>query len=81
MNINPTNIRFGIKSVKTIRENGILFETGSEEERNTLSSEIINKLGEGLEVIQHKLRKLSLITQNVANEITTKNSNHQNSKQ
>jgi len=73
MNINPTDIRVGIKAVKTIRENGILVETGSEEERNTLISKIINKLGEGLEVIQHKLRKPRLIMYNVPNEITTEN--------
>jgi hypothetical protein len=37
MNINPTDIRVGIKAVKTIRVMGILVETGSEEEKNTLS--------------------------------------------
>jgi len=73
MNINPTDIRVGIKAVKTIRGNGILDETGSEEERNTLSSEIFNKLGERLEVIQHKLRKPRLIKYNIPNEITTEN--------
>jgi hypothetical protein len=73
MNINPTDIRVGIKAVKTIRENGILVETGSEEERNTLISKIINKLGEGLEVIRHKLRKPRLIMYNAPNEITTEN--------
>jgi hypothetical protein len=46
---------------------------GSEEERNTLSSEIVNKLWEQLEVIQHKLRKSRLIIYNVPNEITTEN--------
>ena len=73
MNINPMDIRVGIKAVKTIREKGIIVETGSEEERNTLSSEIVNKLGERLEVIQHKLRKPRLIIYNVPNEITTEN--------
>jgi hypothetical protein len=38
-------IRVGTEAVKTFREKGILVETGSEEEKNTLSSEIINKLG------------------------------------
>jgi len=64
-------IRVGIKAVKTIREKGILVETGSEEEKNTLSSEIINKLGERLE--QYKLRKPRLTIYNVPNEITTEN--------
>ena len=73
MNINPTDIKVGIKAVKTIRERGILIETGSEEERNTLSTEISNKLGEKLEVIKHKLRKPRLIIYNVSDEITTEN--------
>ena len=37
MNINPMDIRVGIKAVETIREKGILVETGSEEDRNVLS--------------------------------------------
>jgi hypothetical protein len=73
MNINPTDIKVGIKAVKTFRERGILIETGSEEERNTLSKEISNKLGEQLEVINHKLRKPRLIIYNVSEEITTEN--------
>ena len=73
MNISLTDIRGGIKAVKAIRVKGILVETGSEEGRNTLSSEIINKLGKRLKVIQHKLRKPRLIIYNVPNEITTEN--------
>jgi uncharacterized protein YjaZ len=66
MNINPKDIRVGIKAVKTIREKKILVETCSKEDRNILNSEIINKLGERLEVIQHKPRKPRLIMYNVA---------------
>ena len=73
MNINPTDIRVDIIADETIRVKEILVEMGSEEEINTLSSEIINKLGKRLEVMQHKLRKPRLIMYNVPNEITTEN--------
>jgi len=69
--INPTDIRVGIKAVKTIRDRGLVIETGSEEERNILSTEISNKLGERLDIIQHKLRKPGLIIYSVPDEITT----------
>jgi hypothetical protein len=38
--INPTDIKVGIKAFKTLRDRGILIETGSEEEINLLSSAI-----------------------------------------
>ena len=44
-NINPTDIKVGIKAIRTIREGRIIIETGSEEKMNKLSSEIDNKLG------------------------------------
>ena len=71
--INPTDIKVGIKAVKTIRDRGLIIETGSEDERNILSTEISNKLGERLDIIQHKLRKLRLIIYSVPDEITTEN--------
>jgi len=52
---------------------GILIETGSEEEMNKLITEIITRLGEGLENIKHRLRKPRLIIFNVPTEITIKN--------
>ena len=73
MNINPTDIRVGIKAVKTTRDRGIIIETGSEEESNTLSSEISSKLGEQLEIMKHKLRKPRVIIYNVSEEITAEN--------
>jgi hypothetical protein len=44
-----------MKAVRTIRDRGLIIETCSEEERNILSKEISNKLGERLDIIQHKL--------------------------
>ena len=71
--INPTDIKVGIKAVKTIKDKGLLIETGSEEERNILSAEISNKLGDRLDIIQHKLRKPRIIIYNVPDETTTEN--------
>jgi hypothetical protein len=59
------DIKVGIKAVKTIRGKGLIIETGSKEERNILSTEISNKLGERLDIIQHKLRKPRLITYSI----------------
>ena len=71
-NINPTDIKVGIKAIRAIRE-GRIIETGSEEEMNKLSSETDNKLGELLEVTTHRLRKPRLNIYNVPEQITTQN--------
>jgi hypothetical protein len=71
--INPTDIRVGIKAIRTLREGRIIIETGTEEEMNTLSMEIDIKLGERLEVTRHRLSKPRLIIYNVSEEITTQN--------
>ena len=71
--INPTDIKVGIKTVKSIRDMGLIIETDSEEERNILSTEISNKLGETLDISQHKLRKPRLIIYSVPEEITVEN--------
>jgi hypothetical protein len=73
MNVNPTDIKVGIKAIKATKVKGILIETGSEEEINSLSLEINSKFGEGLEIIKHKLRKPRIIMYNVSKEITTEN--------
>jgi hypothetical protein len=68
--INPTDIKVGIKTLKTLRNGRTIIETGSEEDTNSLSSAIITKCGEQLEIIKHKLRKPRLIIYNVYVEIT-----------
>jgi hypothetical protein len=72
-NINTTDIKVGIKAVRTIKDRGILIETGSEEDINSLSSEINNKFGDRLEIVKHKLRKPRIVIYNVSEEITTEN--------
>jgi hypothetical protein len=69
---NPTDIKVGIKTFKTLRDGRILIETGSEEEINSLSCAISTKCGEHLETIKHKLRKPRLIIYNVS-EVTIEN--------
>jgi hypothetical protein len=72
-NINPTDIKVGIKAVKILRNRGIIIEADSEEGINSLSSEINTKLGERLEIIKHKLRKPRLIIYNISEEVTPEN--------
>ena len=74
--INPTDIKVGIKAIRTIRDGQIQIETGSEEEMNTLKSEIDTKLGERLEVTTHRLKNPRLIVYDVPEEIPTKRSNN-----
>jgi hypothetical protein len=73
MDINPTDIKVGIKTLKTLWDGRIIIETGSEEEINSLSSAIITKCGEEPEIIKHKLRKPRLIIYNVSEEIRIEN--------
>ena len=70
--INPTHIKVGIQAVRTLGDKGIRIETGSEEEINTLSTEISTKLGERLEIKKHTLRNPRIIIY-VTEEITTEN--------
>jgi len=55
-NINPTDIKVGIKAINTIRDREILIETGSEEEMKKLITEINSRPGERLEITKHTLR-------------------------
>ena len=71
--INPTDIRVGIKTFKTLRDGRIIIETGSEEELKSLSSAISTKCGGQLEVIKHQLRKPRIIIYNAPEEITVEN--------
>jgi hypothetical protein len=71
--INPTDIKVGIKTFKNLRDGRIIIETGSEEETNSLSSEIIIKCGEHLEIIKYQLRKPRIIIYSTPKEITTDN--------
>ena len=70
--INPTDIKVGVKTLKTLRDGRILVETDSEEEINSLSLAISTKCGEQLEIRKHTLRKPTLILY-VSEETTIEN--------
>ena len=71
--INPTEIKVGIKAVKTIRDRCLIIETESEEESNILYTEIRNKLGEKVDINQNKLRNPRIIIYSVPEETTVAN--------
>jgi hypothetical protein len=54
--INPTEIKVGIKTLKTLWDRRIIIETCSEEKIKFLSLAISTKCGEQLEIIKHKIR-------------------------
>jgi len=69
----PTDIKVGIKTLKTLQDGRILIETCCEEEINSLSRAINTKCGEQPEIMKHKLRKPRLKIYNVPEEITIGN--------
>ena len=71
--INPTEIKVGIKAVKTIRDRCLIIETENEEESNILCTEIRNKLGEKMDIYQNKLRNPRVIIYSVPEETTVDN--------
>jgi hypothetical protein len=71
--INPTDIRVGIKSFKSMKDGRVLIEADTQEEINLLSSTIIDKCGEVMEVTIPKFRKTRMITRNVPLNISVEN--------
>jgi hypothetical protein len=70
MNINPTEMKAGIKTLKSLKEGRVLIEVGSIDETNLLSTVISDKCGGLLEVNVPKLRKPRLIIRNIPQDIT-----------
>jgi hypothetical protein len=56
-NINPTEIKVGIGSLKTLRDGRVQIETGSIQEAETLTNKIKDKLGDKMETNIQRLRK------------------------
>jgi hypothetical protein len=71
--INPTEIKVGIKALKTIKDKCLIIETESEEESSILYAEIRNKLGEKIDIYQNKLRNPRVIIYSVQEETTVDN--------
>jgi len=72
-NINPTTMKVGVKSFKSLKDGRVLIETGTSEEANLLSSSIRDKCGNDLEVTASKLRNLRMVIYNVPQEINAEN--------
>jgi hypothetical protein len=71
--INPTEMKVGIKAVKSLNDGRVLIEVGSIDETNTISSNIRDKCSGDLEVNVPKLRKPRIIIRNTPQDITVEN--------
>jgi hypothetical protein len=71
--INPTDIRVGINSLKTLRNGKVQIETGNKEDIGILTKNIHDKCGNKLEVLVHKLRNPRIVIYNVPEDISTQN--------
>jgi len=72
-NINPTEIKVGIGSLKTLRDGRVQIETGSIQEAETLTNKIKDKLGDKMETNIQRPRKPRLKIHNIPEEISTDN--------
>ena len=71
--INPTEIKVGIRSIKTLRDGRVQIETGSIQEAETLTKSIRDKLGDKMETNIQRPRKPRMKIHNIPEEITTDN--------
>jgi len=72
-NINPTEIKVGIGSVKTLRDGRVQIEMGSIQEAETLTNNIRDKLGDKMETNIQRPRKPRLKLHNIPEDISTDN--------
>ena len=71
--INPTEKKVGIKSLKSLRDGRVLIEVGSVDETNLLSAKINAKCGEVLEANVPKFRKPRMIIRNIPQDRSVEN--------
>jgi hypothetical protein len=71
-NINPSEINVGVKTFKSCN-GGVIIETNSKREIETLDQEIRAKCGNELEVRAHTKRKPRLVIINIPEDISTNN--------
>jgi hypothetical protein len=72
-NINPTEIKVGIGSLKTLRGGRVQIETESIQEAETLTNNIKDKLGDRMETNIQRPRKPRLKINNIPEDIATDN--------
>ena len=71
--INPTEIKVGINSLKSLKDGRVLIVTGSKEEAEILTRNIRDKCGEKLEAKVQKPRDPRLKIRNIPEEISIEN--------
>ena len=71
--INPTIIKVGIKSIKSLRNGRVQIETGSKEEVEKLTKDINDKCGQSLQAQAHRRRNPRLVIYNIPEDISTNN--------
>ena len=72
-NVNPTQLKIGIRSMKSVKDGRIIIESGSKEEIDLLSKKITEKCSHVLEVHTPSLRKPNIIIYDVPEDIGTDN--------
>jgi len=71
--INPAEIKVGIESIRTLRDERVQIETGSIQKAETLENSITDKLGDKIETHIQRPRKPRLKIINIPEEISTDN--------
>jgi hypothetical protein len=71
--INPTEIKVGITTLKSLRDGRVMVEASSKNDIETLGGKIEEKCGNELEVNILRLRNPRLILLNIPDDITTEN--------
>ena len=71
--INPTEIKVGIRSIKTLKDGKVQIETSSIQEAETLTKNIKEKLGDKMETNIQRPRKPRMKIHNIPEEVTTDN--------
>ena len=71
--VNPTAMKVGIKTLKSLKDGRVLIEAGTTEEINKLSQTIQDKCGRELEVTLPQLRKSRTVINNIPKDITVEN--------
>jgi len=71
--INPTEIKVGINTFKSLKNGKVLIETNSKEEIEALGKVINVKRGDKLDANIHKLRNPRLLIINIPENISTEN--------
>ena len=70
---NPTEIKVGIRSIKTLKDGRVQIETGNIQEAEILTKNIREKLGDKMEKNIERPRKPRMKINNITEEITTHN--------